>query len=104
DARAGHHHDGRAPYYNHAGIGTACAIGAAMETGSASAGGIGGAAEACDRACNQSCCEKILHVFSPSLKPLPTAAHHVSCRVIRHVKFLRHAETLCERSDGGLNP
>jgi hypothetical protein len=34
-----------------------------VETGAAAAGGVG-RAEACDRRCNQSCCEKILHFLS----------------------------------------
>jgi hypothetical protein len=58
-----HHHDRGGSHDDDAGIGTASAIGAAVEAGTASAGGIG-RAEAGKRAHNQSCCKKILHVFS----------------------------------------
>jgi hypothetical protein len=64
-----------------------------MEAGAASAGGIGSGAKAHDSGCHQSCCEQILHVFSLHLRR-PAATDHFSCRVIRHVKYLRHAETI----------
>ena len=54
--RATNNNDGAA-------IGLASAIGAAMKAGAASARGIR-CAEACERAGDQNCCEKVLHVFS----------------------------------------
>jgi hypothetical protein len=47
-------------------IGTACTVIAAMKAGAAAAGGIGRAAEARDRAGNDSDSEKILHASFPS--------------------------------------
>jgi len=65
-AAARHHHDGPLDHarsnHNDTAIGTASAIGTSMEAWAASAGGIRGA-KARDRACNQSCSEKVLHVF-----------------------------------------
>src|SRR3954451_11886934 len=74
DAAGAHHHDrsrgdphpwrddpGRD--HDHTAIGTAAAIGTAMEAGAASAGGLGGA-DAGERAGNQNCSEKRLHVSS----------------------------------------
>jgi hypothetical protein len=75
-----------------------------MEAGAASAGGIGGGAKARDRGCNQGCCEKILHIiFSPFISGRTAAADLVSCRVIRHVKYLRNAETGAQSYNGDLN-
>jgi hypothetical protein len=56
-------HDAGPLDHNHFAIGNASLIGAAMEAGAASAGGIGGA-KARDGACNHNCSEKIFHVFS----------------------------------------
>jgi hypothetical protein len=65
DAGAGPYHDDRCGPHNNDGaaIGLASAIGAAMKAGAASARGIR-CAEACERAGDQNCCEKVLHVFS----------------------------------------
>jgi hypothetical protein len=59
-----------------------------MEAGAASAGGIGGA-KASERAGNQNCCEKGLHVSSVCWAA-PAAPDHDSSRVIRHVNIFRH--------------
>src|ERR1700760_3858729 len=59
-------------------VGNAPLIGAAMEAGAASLGGIGNA-EACDSACEHDGCEKILHVFSLSLGPLGGACPITRC-------------------------
>jgi hypothetical protein len=61
---ARHHHDCRPPHHDSTGINAASAVGAAMEAGATSAGGIGGGAKSRDSGCNQSCCEKVFHVFS----------------------------------------
>jgi hypothetical protein len=69
DPGARHHHNrgrgdhDRALDDDDAAIRTASAIGTAMEAEAASAGGIGGA-KTRDRAGNQNCCEKGLHVSS----------------------------------------
>jgi len=61
---AARHHDHRGPFdHDDAAIGDASAIGTAMESRAASAGGVRGA-EARDGACQQNCCEKVFHVFS----------------------------------------
>jgi len=57
DCTRNHHHVGT--------VRTASAVGAAMEADAATAFGAS-AAETCNRACNQSSCEKILHVVSLS--------------------------------------
>ena len=49
---------------DHAAMWMASAVGAAIPTGAAAAGGIR-CAKACNRACKQNCREKVLHVFSP---------------------------------------
>jgi hypothetical protein len=70
DAAARHYDDPRPLHYDRGalddddlGIGTASAIGAAMEAEAATTGGIRGT-KACDRAGNQNQCEKIFHVIS----------------------------------------
>ena len=73
---AGRHHDDAA-------VGTASAIGAAMEAGTAALGGIGGA-KARERARNQNQSEKLFHVFSldwAALRRLTT----VSCDSTRRI-------------------
>ena len=71
-AAARHHHDGPLDHtrsnHHDVAIGTATAIGTPMEAWAASAGGIRGA-KARNRACNQSCNEKILHIFSIVVRP-----------------------------------
>ena len=68
DPAAGHHHDWGPYHYawcNNDGtaIYNAAAIKPAVETGAAATSSICGA-EACHRACNQSCSENVFHVFS----------------------------------------
>src|SRR4051794_32566436 len=73
DAPARHHHDGRRDHdpgshhpgsdYEGAAIRPTSTIGTAMKAGPASAGGVRGA-ETSERAGNQNCCEKGLHVSS----------------------------------------
>jgi hypothetical protein len=69
---ARHHHDGPLDHtrsnHNDTAIGTASAIGTSMEARAASAGRIR-RTKARDRACNQSCSEKVLHVFSMHAGP-----------------------------------
>jgi hypothetical protein len=56
-----------------------------MEAGTASASGIGGAKTG-ERAGNQNCCEKRLHILSVHFMP-QRGGGHGSCRMIRHVDF-----------------
>jgi hypothetical protein len=71
-AAARHHHDRPLDHtgsnHDDAAIGTALSIGIWMEAWAASAGGIRGA-KARGRTCNQSCNEKILHIFSIDVRP-----------------------------------
>src|SRR6185369_3601855 len=64
-----------------AAIGPAAAIGATMEAGAASAGGVRGA-KTRERAGNQNCCEKRLHVFS-----LHSGPHRRRRTMIQAVRF-----------------